>query len=243
MQNNFLIVSAFYNAAPFIERCVGSIISQDYSNYRVLFIDDASTDGSFDLIDEYDKFIKIKNNENKGLLYNYAKYVPMYANEDDIIVVVDGDDALHGNKSLSYLNDFYNEQNCLVTYGQSIWTDGRKGFARPYTEQEFKNLRKSPFIASHLRTFKYQCFKEIYNQDHELDCFKDNKGEFLKAAPDVAIMFAVMEIAGFERVKYIDKILHLYNFHNPLSEHNVHQQLQWDCHKIISNKKPFKKCY
>ena len=74
---------------------------------------------------------------------------------------------------------------------------------------EFKNLRKTQFIASHLRTFKYQCFKEIYNQDSQLDCFKDKNGEYLKAAPDVAIMFPVMEIAGFERVKYIDKILHL----------------------------------
>ena len=241
MQNKFLIVTAFYNAESFIERCIGSIVSQDYKNYRVLFIDDASTDNGFDLIDNDDRFIKIKNQENKGLLYNYAYYLPLYANDDDIIVVVDGDDALQGNKVLSYLNDFYNEHACMVTYGQSVWTDGRKGFARPYTEQEFKNLRKTQFIASHLRTFKYQCFKEIYNQDSQLDCFKDKNGEYLKAAPDVAIMFPVMEIAGFERVKYIDKILHIYNFHNPLSEHNVHQQLQWDCHSIVSNKKPFKK--
>jgi glycosyltransferase involved in cell wall biosynthesis len=243
MENKFLIVSCFYNAAPFIERCVGSIACQDYQNYRVLFVDDASTDNGFDLIDDDERFIKIKNQENKGLLYNYATYLPMYANEDDIIVVVDGDDALHGNKSISYLNDFYNQNACMATYGQSVWTDGRKGFARPYTEQEFNNLRKTQFIASHLRTFKYQCFKEIYNQDPQLDCFKDKNGEYLKAAPDVAIMFPVMEIAGFERVKYIDKILHLYNFHNPLSEHNVHQQLQWDCHSIVSSKKPFKICF
>jgi glycosyltransferase involved in cell wall biosynthesis len=241
MQNNFLIVSCFYNAESFIERCVGSILTQDYQNYRVLFVDDASTDNGFDLIDEDKRFIKIKNKENKGLLYNYSHYLPMYANDDDIIVVVDGDDALQGNKSLSYLNDFYNEHGCMVTYGQSVWTDGRKGFARPYTESEFLNLRTSPFIASHLRTFKYTCFKEISNQDSEFNCFKDKNGDYLKAAPDVAIMFPVMEIAGFERVKYIDKILHLYNFHNPLSEHIVHQQLQWDCHSIVSNKKPFKK--
>jgi glycosyltransferase involved in cell wall biosynthesis len=42
MQNKFLILVCFYNAAPFIERCVGSIISQDYKNYRVIFVDDAS---------------------------------------------------------------------------------------------------------------------------------------------------------------------------------------------------------
>ena len=84
------------------------------------------------------------------------------------------------------------------------------------------------------KLYKFFCENGILN-------FKDDNGEYLKAAPDVAIMFPVMEIAGFERVKYVDKILHLYNFHNPLSEHNVHQQLQWDCHEIVSNKKSFKR--
>jgi glycosyltransferase involved in cell wall biosynthesis len=240
MKNNFLIVSFFYNAESFIERCVGSILTQDYQNYRVLFVDDASTDNGFELIDDDERFIKIKNKENKGLLYNYANYLPIHANEDDIIIVLDGDDALQGNKVLSYLNDFYNEHNCLVTYGQSVWTDGRKGFARPYTEQEFNNLRKTQFLASHLRTFKYKCFKELINQDPNFDCFKDKNGNFYMMAGDVATIYPIMEIAGFENVRYIDKVLHLYNIHNPISDHIKNQQLQWDINNEINNKKTFK---
>lgn len=243
MENNFLIVSFFYNSESFIERCVGSILTQDYQNYRVLFVDDASNDNGFDLIDDDKRFIKIKNQENKGLLYNYATYLPIYANEDDIIIVLDGDDALQGNKVLSYLNDFYNEHNCLVTYGQSVWTDGRKGFARPYTEQEFKNLRKNQFLASHLRTFKYKCFKEIMNQDSNFDCFKDKNGNFYMMAGDVATMYPIMEIAGFKNIRYIDKVLHLYNIHNPISDHIKNQQLQWDINNEINNKKQFIKCF
>lgn len=243
MQNSFLIVCFFYNAEPFIEKCVGSIISQDYKNYRVLFVDDASTDIGFELIDNDGRFIKIKNKENKGLLYNYTTYLPLYANEDDIIVVLDGDDSLYGNKVLSYLNDFYNEHGCMVTYGQSLWTDGRRGFARPYTEQEFNNLRRTQFLASHLRTFKYLCFKELMNQDSNFDSFKDKNGNFYMMAGDVATMYPIMEIAGFEKVKYIDKILYLYNIHNPISDHIKNQQLQWDINNEINNKKPFIKCF
>jgi glycosyltransferase involved in cell wall biosynthesis len=237
MQNKFLILCFFHNAAEYIEKCIGSIISQDYQNYRVLFVDDASTDNGFDLIDDNERFIKIKNQENKGLLYNYATYLPIHANEDDIIIVLDGDDSLYGNKVLSYLNDFYNEHNCLVTYGQSLWTDGRKGFARPYTQQEFNNLRKTQFLASHLRTFKYECFNELMNQDPNFDCFKDKNGNFYMMAGDVATMYPIMEIAGFEKVKYIDKILYLYNIHNPISDHVKNQQLQWDINNEINNKK------
>jgi glycosyltransferase involved in cell wall biosynthesis len=239
MKNNFLIVCFFYNAAEYIEKCIGSIISQDYQNYRVLFVDDASTDNGFDLIDDDERFIKIKNQDNKGLLYNYATYLPLYANEDDIIIVLDGDDSLYGNKVLSYLNNFYNENDCLVTYGQSIWTDGRKGFARPYTESEFINLRKTQFLASHLRTFKYICFKEMMIQDSNFDCFKDKNDNFYMMAGDVATMYPIMEIAGFEKVKYIDKILYLYNIQNPISDHMKNQQLQWDINNEINNKKKF----
>ena len=48
------------------------------------------------------------------------------------------------------------------------------------------------------------------------------------------------KIAGFERVKYIDKILYLYNIHNPISDHMKNQQLQWDINNEINNKKKFK---
>jgi glycosyltransferase involved in cell wall biosynthesis len=239
MNNHFLIICCFYNASEFIERCVASILYQNYSNYTVLFIDDASTDKSLDLIPNNSKFIKIRNEENKGLLYNYVTYLPIYANQNDIVVVVDGDDALYDLNVLTFLNNYYNEHNCLVTYGQSLWTDGRKGFARPYKEQEFNNLRKNQFLASHLRTFKYTCFKELTNQDPNFDCFKDNNGNFYMMAGDVATMYPIMEIAGFERVKYIDKILYLYNIQNPISDHMKNQQLQWDINNEINNKKNF----
>lgn len=243
MQNRFIIVCFFYNAAPFIEKCIGSILSQDYKNYKVIFVDDASTDNSMDLIDDNDKFIKIKNQENKGLLYNYANYLPLYANEDDIVIVLDGDDSLHGNKVLSYLNDYYNDNDCLVTYGQSLWTDGRKGFARPYTEQEFNNLRKNQFLASHLRTFKYKSFRELINQDPNFNCFKDKNDNFYMMSGDVATMYPIMEISGYKKVKYIDKILYIYNIGNPISDHVKNQQLQWSINDEINSKTKFKQIY
>lgn len=242
-KNSFLIICCFYNASEYIERCVGSILSQDYDNYRVIFVDDASDDNTLELIDDNERFIKIRNTENKGLLYNYVSYLTKYANKNDIIVVVDGDDALYGNKVLSFLNDFYNKHNCLVTYGQSIWTDGRKGFAREYTEDEFNSLRTSPFLASHLRTFSYSCFEELIKQDTNFDCFKDQNNQFYMMTGDLAVMFPIMEISGYKNVKFIDKILYLYNIGNPISDHQKNQKLQTDIHIQISGKRKFKQVF
>jgi glycosyltransferase involved in cell wall biosynthesis len=243
MENKFLIVCCFYNAASFIEKCVGSIISQDYKNYRVLFVDDASTDGTLDLIDDDEKFIKIRNNTNLTALENIHNCVINHSEDDEIIVLLDGDDSFYGNKVLSYLNNYYNENNCLITYGQAVWTDGRRGFASKYTKEQFENIRREPLRVSHLRTFRSSAYKEIGKQDSEFSCMKDYKGEFFKFAYDVAIMFPLMEIVGYDKTHYIDKVLYVYNIHNPNSEHVINQAAQTKVHMDVNKKLKFKQIY
>jgi hypothetical protein len=58
---------------------------------------------------------------------------------------------------------------------------------------------------------------------------------------DVAIMFPIMEMAGYDKVKFNDTILYVYNRSNPISDDRVNQQLQWDIHAEISNKPSFNK--
>ena len=146
MENPIKIIVPFYNASEFIERCVNSVMSQKYNNYKVIFIDDASTDNSWDLLPhDNDKAICIKNEKNVTALPNIHTAVMEHCEPDDIVILVDGDDWLINKKVLSYLNDFYNENDCWVTYGQASWTDGRRGFATAYPKEEFEHLRKAPF--------------------------------------------------------------------------------------------------
>ena len=39
-----IIITTFYNAEEYIERCVGSIIGQNYTDFKCYLIDDMSTD-------------------------------------------------------------------------------------------------------------------------------------------------------------------------------------------------------
>lgn len=48
--NKIKIIIPFYNPGEFLDMCVNSILTQDYDNYEVLFIDDCSTDGSYNKI-------------------------------------------------------------------------------------------------------------------------------------------------------------------------------------------------
>jgi len=242
MKNNIKVITPFYNPGEFLETCVNTLMSQKYENFKVLFVDDCSTDGSFDkLPHDNEKAIVIKNEIRKTALENIHNAIINHCEPDDIVILIDGDDWLPNKNVLSYVNDFYNQNDCWIMYGQANWTDGRRGFASAYSAEEFKNIRKSPFRVSHLRTFRAGLYQKIKEQDSEFSCMKDSSGEFYKMTYDVAIVLPMLEMAGAEKVAFNDTILYIYNRNNPISDDKVNQQLQWDIHTEISNKKSFNK--
>jgi hypothetical protein len=64
------IIILNYNGREFVERCLKSVLTTDYLNFEVIFIDNASTDGSLELVEKMfgsDPHLKtIRNDENLG---------------------------------------------------------------------------------------------------------------------------------------------------------------------------------
>lgn len=242
MKNKIVVITPFYNPGEFLETCVASLMSQKYDNFSVIFIDDASTDGSFDKLPKDDSRITIIKNEiRRTALENLHNAITNHCGPDDIVVLVDGDDWLPNKNVLSYINESYNKHECWIMYGQASWTDGRKGFASAYSDAEFENIRKSPFRVSHLRTFRAGLYQKIKEQDADFSCMKDSSGEFYKMTYDVAIMFPILEMAGPSKTIFNDTILYIYNRSNPISDDRVNQALQTGIHIDISNKPSFNK--
>lgn len=273
--NKIKVIVTFYNPGEFLKNNVNSLLTQDYDNYEVLYINDASTDKSENLIPA--SFFKMKadgtpeldsdgkpvidiektppilqqtkckgvtlwnSSERNTALPNIHNGVMNFCTDpEDIVVLVDGDDWLTNKSSLSFVNDLYNEHDCWFSYGSAIWTAGQKCFSRPYTKENFSNIRKVPFQISHLRAWRAGAYFQIVKQDPELKCFKDKNGDFFKMAYDVPLCFALCEISGFDKVKHNSKPIYVYNRDNPISEDKVNQELQTAVHIETSNRPPFK---
>ena len=87
------VIVAVYNIAPFLKQCLNSLVSQTYSNYEVIMVDDGSSDGSGEICDEYaEKYEKFKvvHQSNSGL--GAARNSGICRANGEIIMFVDGDD-------------------------------------------------------------------------------------------------------------------------------------------------------
>ena len=87
------IIVPIFNTYKYLNRCVESLIRQNYSDIECILVDDGSVDGSSELSDEYasrDSRIKIIHQVNKGL--SAARNVGIEAATGDYIAFVDSDD-------------------------------------------------------------------------------------------------------------------------------------------------------
>lgn len=231
-----LIVSPFYNAEKYIEKCILSVAQQDYSNYTHVLIDDASTDNSYikakNTIDSLPEDIRfnfkiIRNAKNQGAIHNQLSAIKEYAIEESIVMLLDGDDHLKNNNTLfHYYNDLYS-QGYEFTYG-SMWSlaDNIPLIAQEYPEhvKHAKSYREHLFNwkipYTHLRT----CLgKYFFDLDEET--FKVN-GEWMKAGHDNPLFYELIERVDSDKIYCNKEIVCIYNDANPINDYKVKSEEQ-----------------
>lgn len=97
------IVVPVYNASETINRCFVSVKNQSYRQWELLFIDDHSTDKSFELLVSIQKSypelkIHILKNNSKGV--SSARNLGMKQAKGEYIAFLDADDYWHEDKLL-----------------------------------------------------------------------------------------------------------------------------------------------
>ena len=211
-EKSIVIVSASRNARKYCIKNLESILNQNYANYRVIWIDDDSQDGTAELVEGYlknhdstNKVTLIKNKQRLFAAENYFRAI-YSCNDKDIIVIVDGDDWLKHNDVLQVVNKAY-EHDVWLTYGtDEPVVPWKYNFNKEISEQVIKDndIRNQSWTTGHLRTFYTWLFKKIKLNDFIY------QNEFIKTHWDVVSMIPMVEMAGFH-TKFISEVLYVYN--------------------------------
>ena len=112
------VIIPVYNTIEYLEKCLDSVLSQTHTELEIICVDDGSTDGSAEWLDECagkDSRVKVIHKENGGSVT--ARKAGVMAAAGDYIGYVDSDDYVEPDmyESLSAIADEYKTD--IVTSG------------------------------------------------------------------------------------------------------------------------------
>jgi glycosyltransferase involved in cell wall biosynthesis len=135
-----------YNASDTIERAIDSALSQDWKNFEIVIVDDASTDGSQAILKkkslQYSCVRLIINSKNYGC--TKSRNISINSAKGEFIAFFDDDDvSRHDRLSLQYkkITTFEQELNtqlvCCYASGKKIYPNG---YIKPFYAVGSKGL-------------------------------------------------------------------------------------------------------
>ncbi len=144
-----------YNAEPFVERAIQSVIAQTYSDWEFLIVDDGSTDGTRSIIERIkDDRVILLSQINQGPFP--ARNSALKQARGEFIAFMDADDAWLPHKLERQLKLFTRPEIGLI-FGDAIIVDYKDGKSKPrprtyhaiwppYKGWVFKNLLRYNFV-------------------------------------------------------------------------------------------------
>jgi glycosyltransferase involved in cell wall biosynthesis len=111
-----------YNHSRFLEQRIESVMNQTHQDFEVILLDDASTDGSVDIIQRYSKHPKVSqiliNNKNTGLPFlQWKKGIELA--QADYIWIAESDDWAEPNFLEELLEKLINHPNVGLIFARS----------------------------------------------------------------------------------------------------------------------------
>ncbi len=249
-ENYIYVLIRSWKSFDNFDRCIDSVLEQHYSNYKILFVDDASNYSAQQKKHIKDKlrghivvFNKIRNFSLKNGYYMIHKYAHK---KDAIVFNLDGDDWLIDRNTFRHVSDIYNSDKniwltwggCLVWNGTKLTNISQNGefcINGQYPRSIIKNntYRTYPFLPLHPRTWKVSLFKKIKMSD-----FKDTDGNWLRFPEDQAMFYPMLEMSNghhkvIKRNMYVYNMEHCYSIVNKYPLETMKEEL------IIRRKKHY----
>ena len=136
------VIIPVYNVKAYLEKCVESVVNQDFSDYEIILIDDGSSDGSENLCDRLgEKYpeIKVIHQENKG--QGGARNTGIENASGEYLLFVDSDDYIKED-ALSFLYKTATENGSdIVSFGMDfVEEDGGITSTRKPLENGMENI-------------------------------------------------------------------------------------------------------
>lgn len=204
----FFVVVPCRNCGQYIAECLDSLQAQTFTGWTALVADDASDDDTAARARAYESDPRIRVRTAPERLWLMGNTLDALRGLDlrpnDVVAVLDGDDFLR--------------PACL----ERLWERHCRGFDLVYTDEDIQGqehsigrallpgvpVRDQLWTFSQLRSFKAYLFSLLDDA-----MFRDASGGYYRAAGDLSLYLPMAELAGPDKVCFVDERLYYYRVH------------------------------
>jgi len=177
------VIIPVYNVEKYLRDCIESVLSQTFTDFELLLIDDGSQDKSGKVCDDYatkDKRIKVFHKKNEGA--NLARKYGVEKAEGEYISFVDSDDTIFPNALELLVNRLEKEKlDIVLGAANAFYKDGHfesnfHKFEGIYSNVEYVKLilHSSCYFSPYARLFKTSLFdKNTFDLEPEIKINED----------------------------------------------------------------------
>lgn len=218
MKPKIAVVVPVYNAENFLKGCLDSILAQDFEDFVIVCVNDASQDNSKQILEDYAKkdsrivVINHEQNRGAGASRNTAlDYIKNNLPTAEYISMVDADDRIDANTFSKTYTEAKNSDADIVNFNflpSTYWS--YKTEANTDAKDYNGNCVETIFDYTEFYTFVL-CWSKLYKKEL-LDDLRFSEQGFYE---DGSFAYKVLPRAS--KMRIIPDTLYCYNIENPES--------------------------
>lgn len=207
IDHKFVIAIVAQNNGANVDKTLKSVLSQRYSNFRVIYIDDNSQDGSLIAAQNIAQELKM---ETKVTFYQNPAQIGYFANllqlaplceDDEILVLLGQEDQLSHLWVLQRLNQYFANPDLWMVLSRHLnypsFTE-----SSDFLAMDVKNIRQGPFRPQNLKAFYATILKKMDPTDLVY------QSQFMPDQAEIAYLIPLLEMTE-DHVHFIDEVLYL----------------------------------
>ena len=233
IKNNLLsIIVPIYNAEQYLDKCIQSIIDNDYFNFELLLIDDGSKDNSLNICNKYkaiDKRIVVIHKENSGV--SDTRNIGIDICKGKYISFVDSDDWIEPERFTLPIKNMIDNNILICQCGFKIYKND-ENTSNWIWKGGIYNIKDNILLSSAKYDIGHSCSK-VYNSK----LIKDNNIKFPKCDFCEDLIFNVKCYCFAEQIEIIQYPLYCYrrDVDNSLSTTKLTNERKLNLIKSIDN--------
>ncbi len=198
------VIVPTYNYAHFIGDCLESIFSQTYKDFEVIVVDDGSTDGTAEILQEYKEKIRYIYQENRGL--PSARNTGIQSSHGKFLAFLDSDDLWLPYKLEEQIRILGDDADMGIIFSDASAFNERGVIRESILKEEkictgfcFERLFMGNYLVMPTVMIRKNCLEKSGIFD-----------ESLTAVEDYDLW---LRISLFYKIGFVDKVLAMYRVH------------------------------